>query len=36
MPKKGERLIIDNMRFEIIRADNRRVHLIKLKINKSL
>jgi magnesium and cobalt transporter len=36
MPKKGESLIIDNMRFEIIRADNRRVHLIKLKINKSL
>jgi magnesium and cobalt transporter len=34
MPKKGESLLIDNMRFEIIRADNRRVHLIKLKINK--
>jgi magnesium and cobalt transporter len=33
MPKKGESLLIDNMRFEIIRADNRRVHLIKLKIN---
>ncbi len=34
MPKKGESLIVDNMRFEIVRADNRRVHLIKLKINK--
>ena len=34
MPKKGESLIVDNMRFEIIRADNRRVHLIKLKITR--
>jgi magnesium and cobalt transporter len=32
MPKKGESLVVDNMRFEVIRADNRRVHLIKLKI----
>jgi len=32
MPIKGESLVIDNLRFEIIRADNRRVHLIKLKI----
>ncbi|MGZ8190853.1 MAG: HlyC/CorC family transporter [Methylococcaceae bacterium] len=32
MPKKGENVIVDNMRFEVIRADNRRVHLIKLKI----
>jgi magnesium and cobalt transporter len=32
MPKKGESLTIDNMRFEVIRADNRRVHLIKLKL----
>jgi len=31
MPKKGESLVVDNMRFEVIRADNRRVHLIKLK-----
>ena len=31
MPKKGESLIIDKLRFEVIRADNRRVHLIKLK-----
>ncbi|MCL7419779.1 MAG: CBS domain-containing protein [Methylobacter sp.] len=31
MPKKGESLVVDNLRFEIIRADNRRLHLIKLK-----
>lgn len=34
MPKKGESLVVDNMRFEVIRADNRRVHLLKLKISK--
>ena len=34
MPKKGESLIIDHLRFEVIRADNRRVHLMKLKISK--
>jgi len=33
MPKKGESLVIDHMRFEVIRADNRRVHLMKLKNN---
>jgi magnesium and cobalt transporter len=32
MPKKGESLTVDNMRFEVIRADTRRVHLVKLKI----
>lgn len=32
MPVKGEFLVVDNMRFEVIRADTRRVHLIKLKI----
>ncbi|MGR8952096.1 MAG: HlyC/CorC family transporter [Gammaproteobacteria bacterium] len=32
MPKKGESLTVDNMRFEVVRADTRRVHLIKLKI----
>jgi hemolysin (HlyC) family protein len=31
MPKKGESLVVDNLRFEIISADNRRLHLIKLK-----
>jgi magnesium and cobalt transporter len=32
MPKKGESFTIDNMRFEVVRADTRRVHLIKLKM----
>ncbi len=31
MPKKGESLVIDNLRFEVIKSDNRRIHLIKLK-----
>ncbi|MEF3075957.1 transporter associated domain-containing protein [Methylobacter sp. Wu1] len=31
MPKKGESLVVENLRFEVIRADNRRLHLIKLK-----
>lgn len=32
MPKKGETLEVDKMRFEVIRADTRRVHLVKLRI----
>jgi len=32
MPKKGESLVADKMKFEVIRADSRRVHLLKLKI----
>ena len=32
MPKKGETLTVDKMRFEVIRADSRRVHLVKLKM----
>lgn len=32
MPKKGESLSIGHLKFEVIRADTRRVHLIKLKI----
>jgi magnesium and cobalt transporter len=31
MPKKGESIMVDNLRFEVVRADTRRVHLIKLK-----
>lgn len=31
MPKKGESLVVDKLRFEVIKADNRRLHLIKLK-----
>jgi len=34
MPKKGERLTVDKLRFEVLRADNRRIHLIKLKLYK--
>lgn len=34
MPKKGESLVVDTMKFEVIRADSRRVHLLKLKIIK--
>lgn len=32
MPKKGESLVVDKMRFEVIRADTRRVHLVKLEL----
>lgn len=32
MPKKGESLMVEHLRFEIIRADSRRVYLVKLKI----
>jgi len=32
MPKKGESLIVDSLRFEVVRADNRRIYLVKLKI----
>jgi len=32
MPTKGESLVVDNLRFEVISADSRRVYLVKLKI----
>lgn len=32
LPKKGEKLEYGHFRFEVLRADNRRVHLLKLKI----
>ena len=31
-PKKGERVEIEDFNFEVLRADNRRVHLLKMKI----
>jgi magnesium and cobalt transporter len=31
MPRKGESLTVENLKFEITKADSRRVHLIKLK-----
>jgi magnesium and cobalt transporter len=30
-PKKGEKVEIDDFGFEVLRADNRRVHLLKLR-----
>jgi magnesium and cobalt transporter len=32
LPKKGEKLEIGKFRFEVLRADSRRIHLIKLKV----
>jgi magnesium and cobalt transporter len=32
MPKRGETVEIDSFKFEILRADNRRVHLLKLQV----
>lgn len=32
MPKKGEKVIEGKFRFEVIKADGRRIHLLKLKI----
>jgi hemolysin (HlyC) family protein len=32
MPKKGEKVIVGKFQFEVLRADNRRVHLVKLNI----
>ncbi len=34
MPKKGEHVEVENLRFEVIRADSRRVHVLKLKLNR--
>lgn len=31
-PKKGEKVEIEDFSFEVLRADNRRVHLLRLKI----
>jgi magnesium and cobalt transporter len=32
VPKKGEKVEIDRFRFEVLKADNRRVHLLKMKL----
>lgn len=32
MPKKGDKLEYEKFRFEVLRADNRRVYLLKLKL----
>lgn len=34
IPQKGEHVEVENLRFEVLRADSRRVHLLKLKLNK--
>lgn len=34
LPKKGEKVELGRFRFEVLRADNRRVHLLKLKLKK--
>ncbi len=34
LPKKGEKLEFGRFRFEVLRADNRRIHLLKLKLKK--
>jgi magnesium and cobalt transporter len=30
LPRRGERIVIDNLLFKILRADNRRVHMLQL------
>ena len=35
MPKKGEKLEYDRFRFEVVHADDRRVHLLKLRLKDS-
>ena len=30
LPKRGERTVIDNLLFKVLRADNRRVHMLQL------
>ncbi len=32
LPKRGEKVRIDRFEFEVLRADNRRVHLLKVKL----
>lgn len=36
LPKKGEKLEIDRFRFEVLKTDVRRIHLLKLKLLKSI
>jgi magnesium and cobalt transporter len=32
LPKRGERIVIGNMLFKILRADNRRIHMLQLTV----
>ena len=34
LPKRGESIEIDNLRFKVLRADNRRVHLLQVTLPK--
>ena len=33
IPQRGEKLIIDSFEFEVVHADSRRVHLMRVKRN---
>jgi magnesium and cobalt transporter len=32
LPKRGERAVIDNLLFKVLRADNRRVHMLQITV----
>jgi magnesium and cobalt transporter len=32
LPRRGERIVIDNLLFKVLRADNRRVHMLQLTV----
>ena len=32
LPKRGERVVIENILFKVLRADNRRVHMLQLTV----
>jgi len=32
LPKRGERTVIDNLLFKVLRADNRRVHMLQMTV----
>lgn len=34
LPKRGESVVIDNFRFKVVHADNRRVHLLRVIVRK--
>lgn len=36
LPKRGETIVIDNFRFKVLSADNRRIHLLRMQIRKKL
>ena len=36
VPKRGETLLLDNMTFKVLNADNRRIHLLRLTLSSRL